>query len=43
MYLTAILITYMKGGTPAPVYLEKGSAMMRATFVVFFTEVIRFY
>jgi hypothetical protein len=25
------LITYIKGGTPAQIYLEKRSAMMRAT------------
>jgi hypothetical protein len=25
--ITAILITYIKGGTPAQIYLEKGSAM----------------
>jgi hypothetical protein len=43
MFLTAILITYIKGGTPAQIYLEKGSAMMRATFGFFFTEVIGFY
>jgi hypothetical protein len=36
MFFTAILITYIKGGTPAQFYLEKGSAMMRATFVFFF-------
>ena len=27
-------------GTPAQFFLEKGSAMRRATFVIFFTEVI---
>jgi hypothetical protein len=43
MFFTAILITYIKGGNPAQIYLEKGSAMMRATFVFFFTEVLRFY
>jgi hypothetical protein len=36
MFLTAILITYIKGGTPAQIYLEKGFAMMRATFGFFF-------
>jgi hypothetical protein len=40
---TTILITYIKGGTPAQIFLEKGSAMTRATFVIFFTEVIKFY
>jgi hypothetical protein len=40
---TAILITYIKGGTPAQIFLETGSAMTRATFVFFFTEVLKFY
>ena len=42
-FFTAILITYIKGGTPAQIFLEKGSAMTRATFVIFFNEVIKFY
>ena len=42
-FFTGILITYIKGGTPAQNFLEKGSAMTRATFVIFFTEVIKFY
>jgi hypothetical protein len=35
MFFTAMLITYIKGGTPAQFYLERGSAMTRATFVIF--------
>ena len=30
MFFTAILITYIKGGTPAQIVLEKGFAMTRA-------------
>jgi hypothetical protein len=30
-----MLITYIKGGTPAQFFLERGSAMTRATFGVF--------
>ena len=44
MFFTAMLITYIKGGTPAQI--ERGSAMTRATFVIFvifFTEVSKFY
>jgi hypothetical protein len=37
-----MLITYIKG-TPAQIVLERGSAMTRATFGIFFTEVIKFY
>jgi hypothetical protein len=35
MFFTAMLITYIKGGTPAQIFLERGSAMTRATFVIF--------
>ena len=35
-FFTAILITYIKGGTPAQIFLEKGFAMTRATFVFFY-------
>ena len=42
-FFTAMLITYIKEGTPAQIFLERGSAMTRATFVIFFTEVIKFY
>jgi hypothetical protein len=35
MFFTAMLITYFKGGTPSQFYLERGSAMTRATFVIF--------
>ena len=31
-----MLITYIKGGTPAQIFLERGSAMMSATFVIFY-------
>jgi hypothetical protein len=30
-----MLIIYIKGGTPAQIILERGSAMTRATFVIF--------
>ena len=36
VFFTAILITYIKGGAPAQIFLEKGSAMTRVTFVIFF-------
>jgi hypothetical protein len=29
MFFTAMLITYIKGGTPAQIFLERGSAMTR--------------
>jgi hypothetical protein len=35
MFITAMLIIYIKGGTPAQIFLERGSAMTRATFVIF--------
>jgi hypothetical protein len=35
MFFTAMLITYIKGGTSAQIFLERGSAMTRATFVIF--------
>jgi hypothetical protein len=35
MFFTAMLITYIKGGTPAQIFLERGSAMTRATFAIF--------
>jgi hypothetical protein len=35
MFFTAMLITYIKGGTPAKFFLERGSAMRRATYVIF--------
>ena len=35
---TAMLITYIKGGTPAQIFLERGSAMTRATFVIFWPK-----
>ena len=40
-FSTAMLIIYIKRGTPAQHFW--GSAMTRATFVCFFTEVIKFY
>ena len=36
MFFTAMLIAYIKGGTPAQIFLERGSAMTRATFVIFY-------
>ena len=41
-FFTAILITYIKGGIPAQIFLEKGSAMMRATFVIFLPKLSSF-
>jgi hypothetical protein len=35
-----MLITYIKGGTPAKTFLERGSAMTRANIFYFLTEVI---
>jgi hypothetical protein len=37
-----MLITYIKGGTPAQNFLEMGSAMMRATFVIFWPKLSSF-
>jgi hypothetical protein len=34
-FFIAMLITYIKGGTPAQIVLERGSAMTRATLVIF--------
>jgi hypothetical protein len=42
VFLTAILISYIKGGTPAQICLEKGSAMTRATFVIFLPKLLSF-
>jgi hypothetical protein len=36
-------ISYIIGGSPAQIFLERGSAMTRAAFVIFFTEVVKFY
>ena len=36
MFFTAILITYIKGGTPAQIYLEKGSAMTMENLLFFY-------
>jgi hypothetical protein len=37
-----MLITYIKGGTPAQFFLERGSAMTRATFVIFWPKLSSF-
>jgi hypothetical protein len=37
-----MLITYIKGGTPAQIILERGSAMTRATFVIFLPKLSSF-
>jgi len=37
-----MLITYIKGGTPAQVFLERGTAMTRATFVIFLPKLSSF-
>jgi hypothetical protein len=36
------MITYIKGGTPAQIFLVRGSAMMRATFVIFLPKLSSF-
>ena len=41
-FFTAILITYIKGGIPTQIFLDKGSAMMRATFVIFLPKLSSF-
>jgi hypothetical protein len=42
MFFTAMLIIYIKGGTPALIVLERGSAMTRATFVIFLPKLASF-
>ena len=42
VFFTAILITYIKGVTPAQIVLERGSAMTRATFVIFWPKLSSF-
>ena len=37
-----MLITYIKEGTPAQIVLERGSAMTRATFVIFWPKLSSF-
>jgi hypothetical protein len=37
-----MLIIYIKGGTPAQIFLERGSAMTRATFVIFWPKLSSF-
>jgi hypothetical protein len=37
-----MLITYIKGGTPAQIFLERGSAMTRDTFVIFWPKLASF-
>jgi hypothetical protein len=39
---TAMLITYIKGGTPTQIFLERGSIMTRATFVIFWPKLSSF-
>ena len=41
-FFTAILITYIKGGTLAQIFLERGSAMTRATFGIFLSKLSSF-
>ena len=41
-FLTAMLIIYIKGGTSAQIFLERGSAMTRATFVIFWPKLSSF-
>jgi hypothetical protein len=36
-----MLITYIKGGTPAQIFLERGSAMTRATFGITLHTVVK--
>ena len=42
MFFTAMSITYIKGGTPAQIVLERGSAMTRATLVIFWPKLASF-
>ena len=43
-FFTAILITYIKGGTPAHIFLcRRGLQWRRLHLLIFFTEVIKFY
>ena len=42
MFFTAMLITFIKGGTPAQFVFERGSAMTRATFVIFWPKLSSF-
>jgi hypothetical protein len=42
VFFTAILITYIKGVTPAQIFLEKGSAMTRGKFVIFLPKLSSF-
>jgi hypothetical protein len=37
-----MLITYIKGGNPAQIFLERGSAMTRATFGIFLPKLSSF-
>ena len=37
-----MLTTYIKGGTPAQIFLERWSAMTRATFVIFWPKLSSF-
>ena len=44
VFFTAILITYIKGGTPAHIFLcRRGLQWRRLYLLIFFTEVIKFY
>ena len=42
MFFTAMLITYIKGGSPAKIFLKRGSAMTSATFVIFWLKLSSF-
>jgi hypothetical protein len=37
-----MLITYIKGGTAAQIFLERGSAMTRAKFLIFWSKLSTF-
>jgi hypothetical protein len=42
-FFTVRLITYIKGGTPAQIYLERGVCNEGGYICYFLTEVIKFY
>ena len=41
-FFTAVLITYIKGGSPFQIFLEKGFAMTRTTFDIFWQKLSSF-
>ena len=41
-YRNILLVTFIKGGTPAQIFLESASAMTRSTFVIFLLKLSSF-